>query len=122
MRTYSHIVQTRWGNLRIMSKYSYSIGLIVAAVMVASAPFAEARRTDQETAREQMKSGQLKPFAEIERNIRNRMKNMEYLGSQFNSRNSTYRFKFLDRNEATKKSRVVQVDVDARTGAVLNIS
>lgn len=104
----------------MMSKYSFSIALFVGALTLVTAPYADARRTDQETAREQMKSGQLKPFAEIERSIRSQMQDMEYLGSQFNSRNSTYRFKFLERNPATKKSRVIYVDVDARSGAIIN--
>lgn len=104
------------------SKYSFFISLSAAALIVATAPYADARRTDQETARQQMKSGELKPFAQIERDIRSRMQGMEYLGSQFNSRNSTYRFKFLERNSATKKSRVIYVDVDARSGAIINRS
>jgi len=83
-------------------------------------PGADARRTDQETARKQLKSGQLKPYAQIEKNVRSRMRGMKYLGSQFDERNSTYRFKFLQRNAETKKSRVVYVDVDARNGAILN--
>ncbi len=104
-----------------MSKiYSILMAFLVAATMVITAPYADARRTDQEKARQQMKSGQLMPYAEIERNVRKRMRKMEYLGSQFNARNSTYRFKFLNRDRATQKTRVVYVDVDARSGAILS--
>lgn len=96
------------------------MAILVAAAVVITAPFADARRTDQEKAREQMKSGQLMPYAEIQRKVRSRMKNMEYLGSQFNARNSTYRFKFLSRDRSSQKTRVVYVDVDAKSGAILS--
>lgn len=100
--------------------YSILMAFLVATSVVITAPYADARRTDQEKARQQMKSGQLMPYAEIERNVRKRMRKMEYLGSQFNARNSTYRFKFLNRDRATQKTRVVYVDVDARSGAILS--
>lgn len=95
------------------------IALLVAMIVVITAPYADARRTDQEKARQQMKSGQLMPYAQIERSVRRRMKDMEYLGSQFNARSSIYRFKFLSRDSASQKSRVVFVDVDAKSGAIL---
>lgn len=107
--------------MRIMNKiYSILAAFLVATAVVASAPAADARRTDQQKARQQMKSGELIPFADIERNVKARMRNMEYLGAQFNARNSTYRFKFLEKNRSTQTSRVVHVDVDAKTGAILS--
>ncbi len=106
--------------MRIMNKiYSILMIFMVAISMVIAASHADARRTDQQKARQQMVSGQLKPYAEIERSVRKRMKNMEYLGSQFNARDSTYRFKFLSRDRASQKTRVVFVDVDAKSGAIL---
>ncbi len=106
--------------MRIMNKiYSILIAIMVAAVVIITAPYSDARRTYQEKARQQMKSGQLMPYAEIERNVRKRMKNMDYLGSQFNARNSTYRFKFLSRDRASQKTRVIFVDVDAKSGEIL---
>lgn len=106
--------------MRIMNKlYSILAAFLIATAVVVTAPAADARRTDQQKARQQMKSGELIPFADIERNVRRRMKDMEYLGAQFNARDSTYRFKFLEKNRSTQKSRVVHVDVDAKTGAIL---
>lgn len=100
--------------------YTFLIAILVAAGSMITAPFADARPKDQEKARQQMKSGQLMPYAEIQRKVRSRMKNMEYLGSQFNERNSTYRFKFLSRDRSSQKTRVVYVDVDAKSGNILS--
>ena len=81
---------------------------------------ADIRRTDQEAARAQMKSGKSKSSTEIIRNVRSRMKGMEYLGFKFDQRSNTYQLRFLERNKSTKKSRVVLVNVDARSGAILS--
>lgn len=106
--------------MQIMKKiHPILVAFLVTTTAVLTAPSSDARPKDQEKARQQMKSGQLMPYAEIERNVRRRMRKMEYLGSQFNARNSTYRFKFLNRDSATQKTRVVFVDVDARSGAIL---
>lgn len=90
---------------------------LMAAMMLSSAPQAGAldgkRRGDQSEAREQFMAGQVKSLREIEGRILPRMRGMQYLGPEYDSGSQVYRLKFLD------SGRVIFVDVDARTGAVL---
>lgn len=104
----------------MIGKYSLYIAF-VALVSVSFFPAnADARRTDQEAARAQMKSGNTKSSTEIIRDVRNRMKGMKYLGFKYEQSNNTYELRFLESNQATQKSRVILVSVDARSGAILS--
>ncbi len=85
----------------------------VAAVMLIAATPAEARRGEQSDAREDVLSGKVKKLREIEGAIVPRMRNMQYLGPEYDPGPQVYRLKFLDGD------RVIFVDVDARTGGVL---
>lgn len=88
-----------------------------AATLVASAPMADAidgkRRGEQSEAREQFMAGQVKSLREIEGRILPKMRGMQYLGPEYDAGSQVYRLKFLD------AGRVIFVDVDARTGAIL---
>ncbi|WP_033926109.1 PepSY domain-containing protein [Sphingomonas sp. 35-24ZXX] len=88
-----------------------------AATLVASAPTADAidgkRRGEQSEAREQFMAGQVKSLREIEGRILPKMRGMQYLGPEYDAGSQVYRLKFLD------AGRVIFVDVDARTGAIL---
>ncbi|MEZ5710664.1 MAG: PepSY domain-containing protein [Blastomonas sp.] len=77
---------------------------------------AQMRRGEQNDARQQLMAGQVKSLREIEARILPRMRGMKYLGPEFDPDNKVYRLKFL------KNNRVVFVDVDARSGAILRES
>jgi hypothetical protein len=72
-----------------------------------------AMRDEQGKAREEMREGRVLKLREIEGLIIPKMKGMEYLGPEYDPEARVYRLKFID------KGRVIFVDVDARTGAIL---
>jgi uncharacterized membrane protein YkoI len=72
-----------------------------------------AMRDEQSKAREQFNSGKVMKLREIEARIIPRMRGMEYLGPEYDAEAKVYRLKFI------KEGRVIFVDVDARTGAIL---
>lgn len=86
--------------------------MLASVVLSASGP-ADARRGEQDEARQDMRAGKVRPLREIESNIVPRMRGMQYLGPEYDSSAQIYRLKFIDGN------RVIFVDVDARTGNVL---
>lgn len=73
-------------------------------------------RSDQGQAREQMKAGNQLSLREIERRVLPRMRGSEYLGPAYDSTARAYRLKFI------KDGRVTYIDVDARTGRIINRS
>ena len=74
------------------------------------------QRGEQASAREQMQAGRNMPIREIERRIIPRMNGDEYIGFEYDPAAQAYRLKFI------KDGRVTFVDVDARTGRVINRS
>ena len=76
----------------------------------------EQSRSDQGTARREMRAGNQLSLREIERIVLPRMRGAEYLGPSYDSKARAYRLKFI------KDGRVIYVDVDARTGRVFNRS
>lgn len=82
------------------------------AAIVATLP-AEARRGEQDDAREDWQNGKVKSLREIEGNVVPRMRGMQYLGPEYDPTAQVYRLKFIN------KDRVIFVDVDGRTGSVL---
>lgn len=83
---------------------------VVAAGVVAQ----EQSRSDQGTARREMRAGNQLSLREIERRVLPRMRGAEYLGPSYDSTARAYRLKFI------RNGRVTYVDVDARTGRVIN--
>jgi hypothetical protein len=73
-------------------------------------------RDDQGEARREMKAGNQLSLREIERRILPRMRGAEYLGPAYDAAAHAYRLKFI------KEGRVMYVDVDARTGKIINRS
>jgi hypothetical protein len=71
---------------------------------------------DQSEARREMRAGNAKSLREIERMILPTMEGAEYLGPAYDSVAHAYRLKFI------RKGRVMYVDVDARTGRIINRS
>lgn len=89
----------------------------LGAVPAAAAGFAQDQsRSDQGKAREEMKAGNQLSLREIERRVLPRMRGSEYLGPAYDSTARAYRLKFI------KDGRVTYVDVDARSGRIINRS
>ena len=82
----------------------------------ASAGFAGDPPSDQGEARKEMKAGNQLSLREIEKRILPRMADSEYLGPAYDATARAYRLKFI------KDGRVTYVDVDARTGKIINRS
>lgn len=82
------------------------------AAMMISYP-ADARRGEQDDAREDWRNGKVKSLRQIEGSVVPRMRGMQYLGPEYDPTAQVYRLKFIDRD------RVIFVDVDGRTGNVL---
>ena len=89
--------------------------LIAAALVIPGAP-ALAQRNEQGAARKEMRAGNVLPLREIEGRILPQMRGSEYLGPAYDATAMAYRLKFI------REGRVTYVDVDARTGRVLNVS
>lgn len=85
----------------------------VAAVIIATAIPADARRGEQDDVREDMREGKVKSLREIEASVVPRMRGMQYLGPEYDPGAQVYRLKFIN------GERVIFVDVDARTGGIL---
>ena len=83
-----------------------------AIVLLAAFP-ADARRGEQDDARQDMAAGKIKRLPEIEAIVVPRMRGMQYLGPEYDPTAQVYRLKFINRD------RVIFVDVDARTGNIL---
>lgn len=86
---------------------------MLASIAMLSPGAADPRRGEQNDARQDMRAGKVKSLREIEANIVPRMRGMQYLGPEYDPSAQVYRLKFIDRD------RVIFVDVDGRTGAVL---
>ncbi|AWW74307.1 hypothetical protein CD351_07690 [Erythrobacter sp. KY5] len=85
---------------------------LVAATTAAQ----EQSRSDQGEARREMRAGNQLSLREIERRILPRMRGSEYLGPSYDSTARAYRLKFI------REGRVTYIDVDARTGRIINRS
>lgn len=73
-------------------------------------------REDQGEARKEMKAGNQLSLREIEKRVLPKMRGAEYLGPAYDAAAHAYRLKFI------KEGRVMYVDVDARTGRIINRS
>ncbi|MEW4466488.1 PepSY domain-containing protein [Parasphingorhabdus sp. JC815] len=94
---------------------------IVLSVVVASAALAVTvypahavqRNNEQKAARAQMMAGKGKSLRSIENMVLPRMPDSQYLGPEYDPSAKVYRLKFI------RNGRVIFVDVDGRTGAIL---
>jgi len=87
-----------------------------SALVVEGAIAQDQDRSDQGDARRQMREGNQLSLREIERRVLPQMRGSEYLGPSYDSIARAYRLKFI------REGRVTYVDVDARTGRVINRS
>lgn len=94
--------------------------ILSALVALTLAPVAavaqEQARGDQGEARREAQAGNIMRSGEIEAKILPMMRGAEYLGFAYDPSARAYRLKFI------KDGRVTNVDVDARTGRVINRS
>jgi hypothetical protein len=73
-------------------------------------------RSEQDQARKEMRAGNIMRSGEIEAKILPMMPDAEYLGFAYDPAARAYRLKFI------REGRVTHVDVDARTGRIINRS
>ena len=66
--------------------------------------------------RKEMRAGNIRSIREVERRVLPMMSGMQYLGPEYDPAAVAFRLKFI------RDGRVVFVDVDARTGAILGQS
>lgn len=98
---------------RIMNRLAASI---VCAVLFAAVPAAAAPGDAQGEMRRDVRVGKVKKPSEIEALILPTMRGAQYLGPEYDPAAMAYRLKFI------RDGRVMFVDVDARTGAVIRRS
>ena len=89
---------------------------LMLTVMASPAVAQDQLRGDQGEARREARAGTQLPLREIERRIQPQMQGSEYLGPAYDSTARAYRLKFI------RDGRVTYVDVDARTGRIINRS
>ncbi|MGB3378141.1 MAG: PepSY domain-containing protein [Allopontixanthobacter sediminis] len=99
-----------------------TLALLLAATLMTTgftaSPSLAQSRNDQGEARKEMRAGNVLPLREIERRVVTPLQAQghEYLGPAYDSTAMAYRLKFI------KDGRVSFVDVDARTGRILQRS
>jgi hypothetical protein len=91
----------------------FLVSLLVAAPLAAPA-HAKPQRDAQGEARKDMREGKIPSLRDIERRVLPTKRDMQYLGPEYDPAAMAYRLKFI------RDGRVVFVDVDARSGQVLN--
>ena len=97
-------------------------GALLAGGLSATPALAQQKRGDQQSARKEMRAGNLLTLRQIERivvpQIERRGSNIQYLTPEFDEVSRAYRMKFIDND----RGQMIWVDVDARTGRILRIS
>ena len=90
--------------------------LLFAPLLLALPLAAQAKppRDAQGEVRKDMREGNVRSLREIERRVLPTKRDMQYLGPEYDPAAMAYRLKFI------RDGRVVFVDVDARSGQVLN--
>lgn len=87
-----------------------------AAAAAAGHGWQDQPRSDQGEARKETRAGNQLSLREIEKRILPQMRDSEYLGPAYDATARAYRLKFI------KDGRVTYIDVDARSGRIINRS
>ena len=87
--------------------------MIVLALAIPAGPALANPPNEQGQVREQRKAGNVRSLRQIEMRILPQMKNMQYLGPEYDPTAMAYRLKFI------QNGRVFFVDVDARSGEII---
>lgn len=96
--------------------FSLAAPIALALTGLGASPAYAKSGDDQGEARKEMKAGNVLSLREIERRVLPQMRGSEYLGPAYDATARAYRLKFI------REGRVTYVDVDARTGRVINRS
>ena len=94
---------------------SFAFALLLATALAVPAS-AQQQRSDQGQARKELRAGNILNSREIEARILPMMGDAEYLGFAYDPTAMAYRLKFI------RNGHVLFVDVDARTGRVIQRS
>ncbi|MDT0576549.1 PepSY domain-containing protein [Croceicoccus sp. F390] len=104
----------RLDNNLVLALLAICVGGLTATGFSVPASADPNQRDGQVEARRELRAGNVQTLRQIESRVLPRMRDMDYLGmDEFVA--STYRLKFI------KDGRVVFVDVDARTGRIINV-
>lgn len=99
-----------------MSRIATFLAAMALAGTVTAVPAVAQSRTDQAQARQEMKAGNAMSIREIEARTLPRMRGYDYLGFEYDGVAGAYRLKFI------REGKVTFVDVDARSGRIINRS
>lgn len=91
-----------------------SLFLFLLALAVPVAPALSEPGGAQGQVRKDMRDGKILSTREIEQRVLPTMKGMQYLGPEYDPAAMAFRLKFI------QNGRVVFVDVDARSGSIIN--
>jgi len=94
----------------------YLILPLIVALALPVAPAMAGPGDEQGQVRKAMRAGNVRSLREIEQRVLPMMQGMQYLGPEYDPAALAYRLKFI------REGRVVFVDVDARSGAVIRQS
>ena len=86
---------------------------LALALLLPALPAQAEPNKEQGQVRKDMRAGNVRSLREIERRVLPTMPGMQYLGPEYDPAAMAYRLKFI------RNGRVVFVDVDARSGQVL---
>ena len=90
--------------------------LLMVVLALPAAPALAAPGDEQGQVRRDMRAGNVRSLRDIERRVLPQMPGMQYLGPEYDPTAVAYRLKFI------RDGRVVFVDVDARSGEILQQS
>ena len=99
-----------------MKRSALFLACAAALATAFAGPAASQQRSDQGAARKEAQAGHILKSREIEARILPMMGNAEYLGFAYDSTAMAYRLKFI------REGKVLFVDVDARSGRVIQKS
>ena len=92
------------------------LAFLLVALALPAAPLFADPGSEQGQVRKDTRAGNVRSLREIEKRVLPTMPNMQYLGPEYDPAAMAYRLKFIS------KGRVVFVDVDARSGSIINTS
>jgi hypothetical protein len=95
-------------------KYLPALVIAFAALAVPALTSVAQPSGEQTQVRKEMRAGNVRSLREIEQRVLPTMPGMQYLGPEYDPAAMAYRLKFI------RDGRVVFVDVDARSGGVLD--
>jgi len=94
----------------------WSLLLLAPALLTAPVSLSAEPGQEQGSVRKDTRAGTVRSLRDIERRVRPTMPGAQYLGPEYDPVAMAYRLKFI------RDGRVSFVDVDARTGAIINQS